>query len=87
MRGRVVALYIMAFMGSTAIGGPLVGVAGELLGPRASLGVGAAGCAAGVLLAFVLASRASTRVGARPTVSEPPRPAATPLEGPQRLGR
>jgi predicted MFS family arabinose efflux permease len=54
MRGRVVALYIMAFMGSTAIGGPLVGVAGEVLGPRASLGVGAVGCAGGVLLALAL---------------------------------
>ena len=37
MRGRVVALYIIAFMGSTAIGGPLVGVVGEAFGPRASL--------------------------------------------------
>jgi MFS family permease len=69
MRGRVVALYIMAFMGSTAIGGPLVGVAGELLGPRASLAIGAAGCAAGVLLALALASRARTTVNAGPRVS------------------
>jgi MFS family permease len=61
MRGRVVALYIMAFMGSTAIGGPLVGVVGELVGPRASLGVGAVGCAAGVLLALVMGSGAVRR--------------------------
>ncbi len=59
MRGRVVALYIMAFMGSTAIGGPAVGLAGELLGPRATLGVGAVGCAAGVLLALAYGSRAA----------------------------
>jgi MFS family permease len=52
MRGRVVALYVMAFMGSTAIGGPLVGVVGEVIGPRASLGVGAIGCLAAVLLAL-----------------------------------
>jgi MFS family permease len=52
MRGRVVALYIMAFMGSTAVGGPLVGVVGEVVGPRASLWVGAIGCAAAVLLAL-----------------------------------
>ncbi len=52
MRGRVVALYIMAFMGSTAIGGPLVGVAAQLFGPRASLGVGAVGCLAAVMLAL-----------------------------------
>lgn len=52
MRGRVVALYIMAFMGSTAIGGPLVGVAGEVFGARATLATGAIGCVAGVLLAL-----------------------------------
>ncbi|HEV7176339.1 MAG TPA: MFS transporter [Solirubrobacteraceae bacterium] len=52
MRGRVVALYIMAFMGSTAVGGPLVGVVGQVFGPRASLWVGAIGCAAAVLLAI-----------------------------------
>jgi hypothetical protein len=40
----------MAFMGSTAVGGPLVGVVGELLGARASLAVGAVGCAAAVVL-------------------------------------
>jgi MFS family permease len=44
MRGRVVALYIVAFMGSTPIGGPLVGAVGQLAGARAALAVGAAGC-------------------------------------------
>jgi predicted MFS family arabinose efflux permease len=57
MRGRVVALYVMAFMGSTAIGGPLVGVVGEFLGARASLGVGALGCVAAVLLALAYGQR------------------------------
>jgi MFS family permease len=52
MRGRVVALYVMAFIGSTAIGGPLVGVIGEIVGPRASLATGAAGCVAAVALAL-----------------------------------
>jgi predicted MFS family arabinose efflux permease len=42
----------MAFMGSTAVGGPLVGVVGQVFGPRASLWVGAIGCAAAVLLAL-----------------------------------
>jgi MFS family permease len=55
MRGRVVALYVMAFMGSTAIGGPLVGVIGQVVGPRASLGAGAVGCAAAVALALAYA--------------------------------
>jgi MFS family permease len=57
MRGRVVALYVMAFMGSTAVGGPLVGVIGEVIGPRASLGTGAAGCVAAVAVALAYAHR------------------------------
>src|SRR3954447_7841156 len=44
MRGRVGALYIVAFLGSTPIGGPLVGAVGQLVGPRAALGAGALGC-------------------------------------------
>jgi MFS family permease len=52
MRGRVVALYIVAFMGSTPIGGPMVGVVGQLAGPRAALGVGAAGCLVAAALAL-----------------------------------
>jgi MFS family permease len=66
MRGRVVALYIMAFMGSTAIGGPLVGVVGETLGARASLAVGALGCAAAVLLALVCRQPAQAGAYGRP---------------------
>jgi predicted MFS family arabinose efflux permease len=65
MRGRVVALYILAFMGSTAIGGPLVGVAGQVFGPRASLGVGAAGCLAAVVLALAFGLGARRRAGGR----------------------
>jgi MFS family permease len=74
MRGRVVALYVMAFMGSTAIGGPLVGVIGEVLGPRASLAAGAVGCVAAVLLAVAYAHR---HPGALPALHrQPSSPAA-----------
>jgi MFS family permease len=66
MRGRVVALYVMAFMGSTAIGGPLVGVVGQVVGPRASLWVGALGCGAAVLLALGLRQRERRRSEAPP---------------------
>jgi MFS family permease len=52
MRGRVVALYIVAFMGSTPIGGPLVGAIGQVAGARASLAVGAAGCAVAAAVAL-----------------------------------
>jgi MFS family permease len=66
MRGRVVALYVMAFMGSTAIGGPLVGAVGQVVGPRASLWVGALGCGAAVLLALGLGQRERRRSEAPP---------------------
>lgn len=42
LRGRVMALWTVAFIGSTAVGGPLVGAVAERAGPRWSLGVGAA---------------------------------------------
>ena len=53
MRGRVMALYSMAFMGSTPIGGPIVGFVGQAFDPRAGLALG--GIAA--LLAAILAWR------------------------------
>ena len=53
MRGRVVALYIVAFMGSTPLGGPLVGAVGQVAGARAALAVGAAGCGLAAVIALV----------------------------------
>jgi MFS family permease len=41
MRGRVMALFALVFLGSTPIGGPLVGWIAERFGPRASLAVAA----------------------------------------------
>jgi MFS family permease len=61
MRGRVVALYIVAFMGSTPIGGPLVGLIGQLAGPRAALGAGAVGCLLATALAFAFGEQAKRR--------------------------
>ena len=40
MRGRVMSLWSVAFLGSTPIGGPLVGYIGGALGARYGLGVG-----------------------------------------------
>jgi MFS family permease len=56
MRGRVMALYGLVFLGSTPIGGPIVGWISQHLGPRYGLGIGgvatigAAGAMASVLL-------------------------------------
>ncbi|MBE7188223.1 MFS transporter [Jatrophihabitans endophyticus] len=40
MRGRVMALWAMAWLGSTPIGGPIIGTVGEHLGARWALGLG-----------------------------------------------
>lgn len=52
MRGRVAALYLMVFLGSTPMGAPFIGWIAELYGPRFALmlsgilaGAGIAGCA------------------------------------------
>jgi MFS family permease len=44
MRGRVMALWAVAFMGSTPIGGPLIGWITSEAGARVGLGVGASSC-------------------------------------------
>jgi MFS family permease len=68
MRGRVMALYSVVFLGSTPIGAPLVGWLAEVAGPRAGLVVG--GVAA---MAAALAARAAfARVGAGVDGSPPP---------------
>jgi MFS family permease len=41
LRGRVLALYMMVFLGATPIGSPIVGWVGESFGARWSIGVGA----------------------------------------------
>ena len=42
MRGRVMALYAIVFLGSTAIGAPLIGWLAQVAGPRSGLLVGGA---------------------------------------------
>jgi hypothetical protein len=44
MRGRVLALQAMVFLGSTPIGGPIMGIICQLWSPRAALLVGAVAC-------------------------------------------
>lgn len=44
MRGRVLALQAMVFLGSTPIGGPIIGWVTQHYGARYALGVGAAAC-------------------------------------------
>ncbi len=46
MRGRVMALWAVAFMGSTPIGGPLIGWMTSMFGARVGLAIGAGSCIA-----------------------------------------
>jgi MFS family permease len=56
LRGRVMALYAVVFLGSTPIGAPLVGWLAEVGGPRASLVLGAvAALGTGLVARLVLA--------------------------------
>lgn len=41
MRGRVMALYMMVFLGGTPLGSPIIGWVGEEIGPRIAILVGA----------------------------------------------
>ncbi|MDP8987773.1 MAG: MFS transporter [Actinomycetota bacterium] len=59
MRGRVMALWAVAFLGSTPVGGPLIGWVGEHLGPRVGLALG--GVATVVAAAVLLRERSSVR--------------------------
>jgi MFS family permease len=61
MRGRVMALYTVAFMGSTPIGGPIVGFIGQAFGGRASLAVGGIATLLAAGLGWRLLKRASQR--------------------------
>jgi MFS family permease len=56
MRGRVMALYMAIFAGTTPLGAPLVGWVANLAGPRWAIVVGAASgfAAAGVALAWMI---------------------------------
>ncbi|MCU1595145.1 MAG: major facilitator superfamily 1, partial [Frankiales bacterium] len=44
VRGRVMAIYVLVFLGGTPVGAPLIGVLAEALGPRSSLLIGGVVC-------------------------------------------
>lgn len=69
VRGRVMALYLMIFMGGTPIGSPLVGWIGELWGARSTLWVGG-------VMTIVGALGAAAVLGRRPVPQPEPARAA-----------
>jgi MFS family permease len=52
MRGRVLALRAVAFIGARPIGGPIIGWVGEHIGPRAGVGAGAVAAIGVALFAY-----------------------------------
>lgn len=71
MRGRVMALYGIVFLGTTPIGAPIAGWVGEHLGPRVGLaGGGLIALVTGLVGLWVLARRASAESAALEPAAE-----------------
>jgi MFS family permease len=66
LRGRVMALYSIVFLGSTPIGAPLVGWLAEVAGPRSGLYAGAAAALAAAAYARYAFARADSGPPPRP---------------------
>lgn len=54
MRGRVMSLYSVAFVGTTPLGGPIMGVIAEAAGARLALGIGAVAALLAALLGLTV---------------------------------
>ncbi|MCU4183989.1 MFS transporter [Acidiferrimicrobium sp. IK] len=88
MRGRVMSLWSVAFLGSTPVGGPVVGIVAGALGARFGLGLGAVAIAGAVAFGWRSLRRRDPAVapdgGAadlRPAVTSAPG-SGSPAEGP-----
>jgi MFS family permease len=77
MRGRMVAILIVAIGGTTPVGGPLVGWLAEQFGARIALGVGAVATAVSAVCTLLYLRRA--RAVSRVPSDEPP-PTSTSLQ-------
>jgi MFS family permease len=62
-RGRVMALYVLVFLGTTPIGAPLIGWLSEQYGPRSGIWIGGlASLLASVVVAIVQVRRVDAQV-------------------------
>ncbi|WP_442778656.1 MFS transporter [Actinomadura sp. WAC 06369] len=66
MRGRVMGLYMLVFLGTNPIGAPFIGWVAETFGPRTSIVLGGIVCAAAPLAVAALARRPAGGSGAAP---------------------
>jgi MFS family permease len=60
-RGRVMALWAVAFLGSTPLGAPVIGVVSEHLSPRGGLVVGGVACLTAAAIGLLAQSRGRDR--------------------------
>jgi MFS family permease len=65
LRGRVMAIYVLVFLGGTPVGAPLVGWLAQTMGPRASLLIGGAICAVSAVAAAALLARRTPELATR----------------------
>ena len=85
LRGRVMALYMMIFMGGTPLGSPIVGWIGEVMGARWTLFLGGGITVLGTLLAVAVFSRTQGLLD--PEINDRPRLLATRTRGGAGRGR
>ena len=69
MRGRVMSLWAVAFLGTTPIGGPIAGFVSESAGGRAGLLMGGLACILAAAVAAAVLSRASVTNARRAVIS------------------
>jgi len=82
MRGRVMALYMMIFMGGTPLGAPVVGWVGQTFGARWTLIGGGVATIAGAVFAVVMFALAKGLIGPRRAHAAEPDPGDDPEPGP-----
>ena len=71
MRGRVMSLWAVAFLGSTPIGGPIAGAVSEHFGGRAGLALGAVACLVGAGLGALTLRRRGPAATLSPAAPAP----------------
>jgi hypothetical protein len=86
MRGRVIALWQVAFQGTTPVGGPAIGWIIAMTDPRVGLAVGGASCFAAALGGVALARRYRQTRPPQAIPLESQQPEAMPLENPVPAG-
>jgi MFS family permease len=87
MRGRVMSLYLLVFLGGTPVGAPAIGALSQWLGPRAGLAAGGIACAVAAAAVSVPLlsserSRTSERRPEHPSAAGPADTGPATAEGP-----